>query len=192
MNVLAIDPGTATGWARKNAGKLLAGRQVFKAEKDVQPGERLNRFREWLMGMVVKYPSGVPEPLVDLIAIEAPVGMGQSGGAANRLAIAWNTIAEEVAYACGCQYVEVSPPTLKKFATGHGFADKELMLIDAIQKWPQFFPEKIHGIHMIATQQKGKRVVGIYDPVPDPALFEISDALWVMEWALKEVVLSYD
>lgn len=193
MNVLAIDPGTSTGWARHILGKSVeAGREEWKQGKGEQPGIRLANFRMWLISKISKMHSDMaPDPIVDLVAVEAPIGMQQKGLHANRSALAWNTVAEECAAWYGIQYVEVHASTIKKFATGSGSASKDLVLAQAIQKWPHFFPIWIRELRMTGVRREGKKTIETWTPTPDPKLFEISDALWILEWARKEVVLTY-
>jgi hypothetical protein len=100
-----------------------------------------------------------------------------------------------VAATYGINYLEVANSTIKKFATGNGHAEKELVLIEAIKRWPHFFPVEIHELHMTGTttsvSKKGrKKTVGIWSHEPDPKLFEISDALWLLQYAREEVVIS--
>jgi hypothetical protein len=188
-SILAIDPGTSMGFARHVQGRdIEAGRMEWKVKKGIQPGVKLADFRRWLVGIM---QAGHECPNTDLLIVEAPlVGGRQSSMAANRSAYGWNSVAEEVAATYGISYVEVYNNTIKKFATGDGRAEKPLILFEAIQKWPHLFPENIRSMKMVGTQQVGKKTVGVWDPWPDPKLFEISDALWILQWARENVTIT--
>ena len=190
ISILALDPGTSMGWARHTPpGEIEAGRIEWKIKKGIQPGVKLADFRRWLVNTM---QAGHEVPNTDLLIVEAPlVGGRQSSMAANRSAYGWNSIAEEVAATSGIQYVEVYNNTLKKFATGDGRAEKPLMLFEAIQRWPHVFPESIRSLKMVGTQQVVKKTVGVWDPWPDSKLFEISDALWILQWARENVELTF-
>ena len=164
MNVLALDPGTSMGWARHiPPGVVEAGREDWKVKKGDAPGLRWAKFRSWLLW------NAFTTNEIDLLVVEAPLVHGRMKSmAANRSAYGWNAIAEEVAASYGINYLEVANNTIKKFATGNGRAEKEQVFAVAFRRWPHLFPgdEKIEN------------------------MFDVADALWLLQYAREEVVIS--
>lgn len=168
--ILAIDPGIQTGWALGHRDlSMETGTEYWPLLKDEPPGARWSRFRPWLINKLhVMVSITKAYALVDLLVLEAPIGMAQRGVHANRAAMAWGTIAEEVAFTYGVNYLEVHPSTLKAFATGSGRSDKATMIKGALERWPKHFPR---GTNKLA------------DPGQVKGITDLADAMWLLEFA---------
>lgn len=91
---------------------------------------------DWLFSKVSDVTGGpfvVKRPPINLIAIEgysyasagrAVINMGELGGIL-RLLLYWS----------GHMWLEVAPPTLKKFATGKGNAPKDSIMLQVYKRW---------------------------------------------------------
>ncbi|GMV83102.1 MAG: hypothetical protein AMXMBFR7_42860 [Planctomycetota bacterium] len=125
MRILALDTGTITGWAFKEADHTItSGTWDLISHTDQRPGERLLAFYLKLR----EFDKSAP---LDLIVYEEQ--HGHSGTAAAHLYGAFIGIIQLYAELFGVRYQPVGVQTLKKFATGRGNASKEEM-IDAAQK----------------------------------------------------------
>lgn len=115
-HILGLDLGSNCGWALQDrTGAVATG--VTKFLGTIEPGQRWIRFEAWL--------GAWGEP--DLIAYEEPFihfkhrsGLGISYG--------FKTVLELYAAKHEIRCVGVPTRVLKKWATGHGNADKALML----------------------------------------------------------------
>ena len=187
MNIVAIDPGNKMGFAKHIEGEAVEARALlWEIDSKDPPGLKWSKFRGWL-NSVTHSGKEWPDERIDLLVVEAPIGKAQKSLNSNRSALAWNTIAEEVAATHGINYVEIHAVTVKKFATGTGRADKELMLAAAYLKWPHFFPPGIKDLHITGEKKVGKKTVNVWNIKPDPTLFEISDVLWLLQYARENV-----
>ena len=118
--ILALDLGTATGWALRHNGVITSGTQSFKPQRYEGGGMRYLRFARWLNEVLVSVGS------IDALYFEEVrrhVGTDAAhvyGGLLAHLT-AW----------CESQdipYQGVPVGTIKKHATGKGNASKEQML----------------------------------------------------------------
>ena len=119
MKILAIDPGTHSGWAYWDGQHLESGVQVFDLKRGESPGMRFLMFRSWLYKF--------PQP--DLYIYEQA---HHRGGAATELLLGMTTRIQEQAAEVGRDYVSIHSATLKKWSTGSGRASKQDM-IDAAE-----------------------------------------------------------
>lgn len=117
MKILALDTATKTGWAVVEDGRLIeSGVQDFSKRRGESNGMMFLNFRRWLM----RYPYPV-----DLIIYEQA---HHRGGAATEIGVNLTGRVQEVAAEGGVEYTTVHTGTLKKWACGHGNADKGAMM----------------------------------------------------------------
>jgi Holliday junction resolvasome RuvABC endonuclease subunit len=125
-NILALDLGTATGWASASGGVIHASSvQRFPTLRFEGGGMRFLRFRRWLRDMLheVEATEVVYEEVRRHVATDAAHVYG--GFLAHLQAVCEEN---RVAYA------GVPVQTIKKYATGKGNAPKEAM-IAAVRMW---------------------------------------------------------
>ena len=131
MNILAIDLGTRTGWC---SGDHEAGTEDFSIRRGESSGMRFVRFRSWLMAILSTTIDH--ERFINLVAyeeinffrgIDASLVYGGMLG-----------ILQEVCTQINMDYKGVMPSELKKWATGKGNANKDLMMATAAMRWPSF------------------------------------------------------
>lgn len=129
--VLAIDPGTTTGWAvRLEDGTEMSGTWCFKPRRGDGAGVRFLRFQAKLDEFHKMYP-------LTRLVYELPAGHYKSGAADD---VIKGLVAHTQSW---CEKNEVpcegvSPKEIKKFATGKGNANKDAMLNAAWAKWGKF------------------------------------------------------
>ena len=113
--ILALDMASHCGWAFQSAtGEISSGVSVFL--ETLHPGARWDRFTEWL-----------GTNLADLVVYEEPIvhfkhrnGLGLGYG--------FEAVLQLHCHRNGIRAHGVNVSRLKKWATGHGNADKALML----------------------------------------------------------------
>ena len=127
MRILAIDPGTRTGWAwlDTDGGGPEHGTVAFALERGESAGMRFLKFRAWLHGAMAE---GKP----DLVIYERA---HHRGGAATEVCVGMTTRIQEEAERMGAEYVAVHTASLKKHATGSGRAGKAEMISAARERW---------------------------------------------------------
>jgi len=121
VTLLALDLGTATGWAiRTGDGQIVSGTQTFKPGRFEGGGMRYLRFRGWLAEL---HGTGGPIGAIYFEEVRRHAGVDAAHAYGGFLATltAWCEH-ERVAYA------GVPVGTIKKFATGKGNADKVAMI----------------------------------------------------------------
>lgn len=137
--LLALDLGTKTGWAlRDAAGRITSGTQDFALRRGDSPGMRYLRFETWLQDLLAATaPPGCrasrelcpcPGPHLGLVGYEAP---HHRGGAATEIALGFATRAQAWCATVGIEHTAVHSATLKKFTTGKGSAGKAAMAMAA-------------------------------------------------------------
>lgn len=57
------------------------------------------------------------------------------GGTGTHITIEWGGILRWTLWSAGVRYATIAPSTLKKYTTGHGNADKNLMLKEVWKRW---------------------------------------------------------
>ena len=126
MNILALDMATKTGWAALCSGRIYIGTRDMKLKRGESPGIRFLHFRALL-----KELHELMDKKIDLISYEQA---HHRGGAAT--AVALGLVAEMQAFAAdiGIETYPVHTASLKKWATGHGKASKEVMIEEAKQR----------------------------------------------------------
>lgn len=126
MIVLAIDPGSALGWALGADGRLIeSGVEDFSLRRGESPGARYLRFRAWLHRVQQTHP-------VSLVLYEQA---HHRGGHATEVAVGFTTRCQEFAAEIGAECVAIHTATLKKRTTGSGRADKAAMIAAARERW---------------------------------------------------------
>jgi crossover junction endodeoxyribonuclease RuvC len=131
MNVAGIDPSlTSTGLIAFNEqGEMIAQKNIKPKKRKGM--ERLKYIKEEIL-------SFLKENKIEKVAIESyafgvrksrtKFQLGELGGVV-RLLLFENDI----------EYLDVAPPTLKKFVTGSGDADKEIVIFSVLSRWNQDF-----------------------------------------------------
>ena len=124
--ILSLDLGTTTGWAlRCSDGAILSGSQSFKPQRFEGGGMRYLRFHRWLSEVVgpAENPS-VQEIVFEEVRRHLGVDAAHAyGGFLGQL----SSFCEERKI----PYRGVPVGTIKKFATGKGNANKDLMIAAA-------------------------------------------------------------
>jgi hypothetical protein len=122
--VLALDLGTATGWALRAAdGRTTSGTQSFKPGRFEGGGMRYLHFRRWLTDTKA---AGISAVYFEEVRRHAGVDAAHAYGGFLATLTAW----------CehhGIPYSGVPVGTIKRHATGKGNADKAAML-DAMRR----------------------------------------------------------
>ena len=122
MNILAIDPGTQTGWALYFEGTLTSGTWDCSVRRDESGGMRLIRFRAKLNEIFALQRGG---SLLDVMVYEAARhGASRMQGAL----VVQSELQGILKLYCQdgrIQYRGYSPSEIKKFATGKGNAPKK-------------------------------------------------------------------
>lgn len=117
--ILAIDPGTFTGWASDLNGVRESGCEVFQPRRGQSPGWRFIKFNVWLYAWSAKK--------IQLIVYEKPIRLHQSWAAAE-VALGLGTRIQEFAARENIPCKVVTNNQVKQFATGNGRAEKEQMV----------------------------------------------------------------
>lgn len=120
MNILAIDPGTNCGFRTKS----FSGWVQFKHRANESDGLRLVRFRKYLKDII-------ESDNINLIVFEKPGGRNYTGVISHSEFVG---IIKEVALDYGIDYKGYSAGSIKKFATGNGNANKDMMVEAAVHK----------------------------------------------------------
>jgi Holliday junction resolvasome RuvABC endonuclease subunit len=134
MNILAIDPGTRTGWAIKEETadpdfpNIESGVQVFDLKRGESPGMRFVRFTRWLE----EFDAGGRPHRLDLVVYEQA---HHRGGAATEVGVGLSTRVLEFAARHGIEHASIHSATLKKWVTGSGRAGKPEMIQWVLQRW---------------------------------------------------------
>lgn len=126
---MALDLATTTGWcshglALQSGIYKIPEKAAYNHHKNLLWHERLQRFTAWFSNMAAVQDQ-------DLV-IEKP-GMFRSRDAA-RVCYSLHYIVKEVAKRYRIKVAEVTPGTLKKWATGNGRAEKPEMVAAACAK----------------------------------------------------------
>ena len=124
MIVLGIDAATKTGWSlydSDNNKVVESGVQDFSKKRGESNGLMFLRFRKWLFDLIVAARPGI-------ICYEQS---HHRGGAATEIGYGLTTRIQEAATEHKIEYAPVRTTTLKKWATGKGNADKDLMVAAA-------------------------------------------------------------
>ena len=122
-NILALDLGTATGWAiRRLDGGMAHGTERFPDRKRAHPGQRWADYRAWLSRTLVSQQ-------IHVIAYE-DVKRHLGTDAAHAYG-AFLAMTQMVAAQHNVELLPVGVGTIKKAWTGRGNADKAAMIAEA-------------------------------------------------------------
>jgi Holliday junction resolvasome RuvABC endonuclease subunit len=120
VTIIAFDCATKTGWAIIKDGKVFeSGVQDFAKRRGESNGLMFLRFRSWLVAIEANLDS------VEIMAYEAA---HHRGGAATEICVNLTGRIQEAAQEVGAECASVPTTTLKKWATGHGKAEKSDMM----------------------------------------------------------------
>ena len=181
MKILALDFGTTCGWAvgtTEQPGvfdcgseRLATSAQITEAGKtrmDRRRDPRIPRFHAWLVVHCVRY---APDWIV-FEDVQFSKTTQQTQLWASYRAVVW--LFER------CANIECCPVgTLKKFATGNGGADKDMMARMLIQTNPRFQWERRKKVNEVKDTQTGNFL-------DDNAV----DAVHLLNWARKTLARS--
>lgn len=182
--ILAIDPGSALGWATNSTGRLEWGTEDFHVKNGESSGNRWRRFGEWLNSVSMvefrdgTYGDGPGFKKVDLIVYERSVFMPRARAAAE-IAAGFTTRLEEHCERHGIALQPVAVQTLKSFA------------IPKVKR-KKGDPKMDRGkAAMIAAAETRLNPLGLAAPVifPKPGDKPLilteheADALWLYWWA---------
>jgi Holliday junction resolvasome RuvABC endonuclease subunit len=133
MILLAIDPGSACGWAVHAGGRVVAsGVWNLAPLRGDSPGMRYLKLRSRLTDIKDRWPD------LELVAVEQA---HHRGGAATEYAIGIVTHVQSWCAEVGVEHLTINTSAVKKVATGRGNADKAAMVAAAIARWPGWEPE---------------------------------------------------
>lgn len=121
VGVLALDVATKTGFCTENGSGVW--NFTPKKVKGVTPadGKRLEDFHDTLVATIHRQS-------IKIVVYEGPAVFGKFP---NFVGIHMHGIVEFTCHRLGIQCAQVSPPVLKKWATGKGNADKSQMILAA-------------------------------------------------------------
>lgn len=121
--ILGLDVATKTGWCLMRDGQVYeSGVQDFSRRRGESNGAMFLRFRTWLNSLIDQ-----AEPKI-VIYEQAH----HRGGAATEIAVNLTGRVQEACAEQAIEYATVHTATLKKWACGHGKADKGQMMARAV------------------------------------------------------------
>jgi hypothetical protein len=124
--ILALDCATRTGWALIDKGEVLeSGVQDFAKKRGESNGGMFLRFRKWLEATMLGGFGPGPRPIINPIVYEQA---HHRGGAATEICVNLTGRVQEVAAYHNIEVVTYHTATLKKWATGKGRGDKDVMI----------------------------------------------------------------
>jgi Holliday junction resolvasome RuvABC endonuclease subunit len=121
MNTLALDLGSATGYAIYKDGEILSGMKKLRHDRHAS-GVRALDFYRWLTQMIQEH--GIGQVYFERV-------YAHSGTEAAHLYGYFMHTLAAVCEECGIKCVGIPVGTIKKFATGNGNASKEEMIAAA-------------------------------------------------------------
>ena len=133
MVVLGLDLGTTTGWAVWDDGVRASGMWLLKPPRGAAFGYHFREFGVLVRGVVVHDEVG-------LVAYEDV--KAHAGTLAAHVYGGFLAILEVACGDLGVRALGVGVGSVKKYATGKGNADKELMVLAARRRWPEWKREK--------------------------------------------------
>jgi len=130
VKILAIDPGSACGWAvRLDDGSYTSGVWQLAPPRGASPGTRYLYLLARLSEILVAYPD------LRLVVVEQA---HHRGGAATEYAVGCTTHVMSWCAQHAIEHTKLHGSKAKKIATGRGNADKDAMLVAAGARWPGY------------------------------------------------------
>jgi len=121
--ILGLDVATKTGWTLMREGKVYeSGVQDFSKRRGESNGAMFLRFRNWINYLIKNNP-------IECVIYEQA---HHRGGAATEICVNLTGRVQEACAEHGIEYATVHTSTLKKWACGHGKADKGQMMARAV------------------------------------------------------------
>ena len=127
MNILAVDPGTKTGWACIVGGQIEGGVEDFSLKIGESKGMRFFKFTDWFHG-ILSYSLKF-----DLVVYEDSYHTSKAG---RQLVIGMITRVQEICDLKKIEYTFVNAMSLKKQSVGKGNASKKMMVEEAKRRHP--------------------------------------------------------
>lgn len=118
--ILAFDLGTTMGWAAFDGEKITSGSSSFKPKKNSTTGYRFCLFKQWLADMKGKL-GHIERVYFEEVRAHKGTQAAHIYGGFKALLLTWCERHE-------IPYIGVPVGTIKKSATGHGNANKEMMI----------------------------------------------------------------
>lgn len=118
MKILSLDCATKTGWAIYDGRLIESGVQDFSKRRGDSNGMMFLRFRKWLHEIMADHTPAV-------VVYEQS---HHRGGAATEIGVNLTGRVQEVCAELGVEFTAVHTASLKKWACGHGKADKAQMI----------------------------------------------------------------
>ena len=126
MKIIAFDLGKNMAWASNWSGKSIRKETTINTHSFLLKGDvRAHRLHSLLSYLLCNHAD---LPGHDIVVYETPFARGRD---ATRSLWGIAGIIEACATNAGLPVVDVAVPTIKKFATGHGKASKDQMIIAA-------------------------------------------------------------
>lgn len=165
MNILALDIGTKTGWAFGTLENFTCGTEVLATDKEVTAWrkERLDRRCDPRVVRMRQLVQSLPTAPVDYIVFE-----DVEFSSFTKQTQLWASLRAAV-WAAPVKFECVPVTTLKKFATSHGGATKEMMMAAVVRYFPTRF--KFDGKHLFDLWSKTR--------LTD----DTADAIHLLRWA---------
>lgn len=127
MILLAIDPGSACGWAVHDGERVIAsGVWNLAPRRGDSPGVRYLKLRSRLTDVKDRWPE------LELVAVEQA---HHRGGAATEYAIGVLTHVQSWCAEVGVEHIVMHGSAVKRIATGKGNASKKEMVMAAWSAW---------------------------------------------------------
>ena len=129
--ILAIDPGSKTGWAYRPFSVVSSGTALFERKRGASAGMRFVLFTAWLTQIL-----DAVKP--DVVIYEMA---HHRGGAATEILVGFTTRIQEECERRHIEYLGVHTGTMKKEVLGSGRADKG----DSIKFAENYLGRKVEG-----------------------------------------------
>lgn len=123
---------TSTGWARLDDGGVEVGRIKSKGAQGASLADRAGRLAE-IADQVMEVVTDSCAWNADLVLVEAPAQNQTTGHHHDRSGLWWLVVG--LVMDLGRPVVEVSPTSLKKYATGKGNAGKDQVLAAVVRRY---------------------------------------------------------
>ncbi len=159
MKVLGLDLSlTGTGVAAIEDGKLLSSSLIRSKPSGPRPKDETKR----ILGIVEEITKKIDEFEPELVVIEGLAFMARNSTALVQLA-GLNYLIRSLLYSRDIKFLIVAPSTLKKFITGKGNSQKDVMMLETYKQYGiSLLDDNLvdaHGLAQVGSavlDQKGK------------------------------------